>query len=318
MLPAMWWDDGVHGDGPVILVRAFYLLSTLGIVLVRLTPSLKDRFLDYGARSIAREKDHQPDTTETSILGTLDSLAQKRVSHSCFSDFYTLSLVCLAFWAPQIYKDDLVVNLLRYFAYDEYHAARSRRVALCLILFTIQSLRRLFECLTLSKQSTSSSMWIGHYLIGLAFYFFTNIAIFIDHIRAGMDDSPLMSSSSLSELSLTLLDQIAVAMFFIASVEQYQYHKYLASLAKYTVPDGYAFKLVIAPHYTAECVIYLCLAVLSAPGGQHVNVSMLFALLFVVVNLGITAEGSKRWMLGRFPERQKDIESRWRMIPMAF
>ena len=314
----MSWNDLVHGDGPVILVRAFYLLSTLGIVVVRLTPPLKNRFLDYGARSIARDKDHKPDGTETSILGALDSLAQKRVSHSCFTDFYTLSLVCLVFWAPQIYNDDLIVNLLRYLAYDEYRAARSRRVALCLILFTIQSLRRLLECLTLSKRSTSSSMWIGHYLIGLAFYFFTNIAIFIDHIRAGMDDSALISPSSRSEMSLTLLDQIALAMFFIASVEQYQYHKYLASLPKYTVPDGYAFKLVIAPHYAAECVIYLCLAVLSAPRGQQVNMSMLFALLFVVVNQGITADGTKRWMLGKFPERRKEIESRWRMIPMVF
>ena len=315
----LWWDNLVHGDGPVMLVRAFYLLSALGIVIVRLTPPLRDRFLDYGARSTAREKNHEPNTTETPILRTLDSLAQKRVLHTGFSDFYILSLVCLAFWVPQIYTDDgVIVNLLRYFEYGEYHGARSRRVGLCLILFAIQSVRRLFECWTLSKQSTSSSMWIGHYLIGLAFYFFTNIAIFIDHVRAGVDDSHLISLSSPDELALTLLDQVAIAMFFVASVEQYQYHSYLASLRKYTVPDGYAFKLLIAPHYTAECVIYVCLAVISAPRGQHVNVTMLSALLFVVVNLGITAEGTKRWMLGKFPERRKDVESRWRMLPMVF
>ncbi len=309
----MWWKDVLRSVDLSILIRAFYLLSALAILILRLVPPLRNRFLDYGARQLQRKSDDNSDTAKASKLTFLDSVAQIRVSHTRFCDFYVFSLLCLAFWVSQVYTDVVSIRLLRQSVYSTKHESPLKRIALCFLLLAIQSLRRLYECLTPSEGPSLSTMWIGHYLIGFAFYFFTNIAIFSEQTH-----TPTDSLLSPTESSVTILDQIALPLFVLASVEQHQYHKYLSSLKKYTLPNASAFKNIIAPHYTAECLIYLSLAVLSAPRGHYVNETMLCALVFVIVNLGVTAEGTKRWMLSKFSEQRADIENRWRMIPMVF
>lgn len=99
----------------------------------------------------------------------------------------------------------------------------------------------------------------------------------------------------------------------MASGIQHDCHHYLASLKKYTVPLHPLFLRVLCPHYTAECVIYLSLALLAAPRGEMVNKTLLCGLLFVVVNLGVTAGNSKRWYIEKFGE--DSVRGRWRMIP---
>lgn len=99
----------------------------------------------------------------------------------------------------------------------------------------------------------------------------------------------------------------------MASGVQHDCHHYLASLKKYAVPSHPLFLRVLCPHYTAECVIYLSLALLAAPQGEVLNKTLLCTLLFVVVNLGITAGNSKRWYIEKFGE--ESVRGRWRMIP---
>jgi 3-oxo-5-alpha-steroid 4-dehydrogenase 3 len=69
----------------------------------------------------------------------------------------------------------------------------------------------------------------------------------------------------------------------------------------------------------AECGIYLSLVLLQAPDEQgRSNWSLLCALVFVIVNLGVTADETKKWMMAKFPERRKEIEMRWRMIALLW
>jgi 3-oxo-5-alpha-steroid 4-dehydrogenase 3 len=161
-------------------------------------------------------------------------------------------------------------------------------------------------------------MWIGHYLIGLAFYFFTNIAIFVEDIHRLLDHSSFVSLFFSTRRAYSLRHLIAVPIFFIAAYKQHRYHAYLALLEKYTLPDRHAFRYIVAPHYTAECLIYLSLAVLGARPGNMVNGTIFCAFVFVVVNLSVTADGTKRWMLQKFPDRQDDVRKRWRVLPMLF
>src|SRR5256885_15162765 len=61
---------------------------------------------------------------------------------------------------------------------------------------------------------------------------------------------------------------LCISVFLFASGVQHDCHRYLASLEKYTLPDLPMFQIFICPHYTAECLIYLCLAILAAPEGS--------------------------------------------------
>ena len=67
---------------------------------------------------------------------------------------------------------------------DEKHLENSmslNQVMLCWALVMIQGLRRLFESYAFSKPS-SSRMWFGHWILGLAFYIALSIAIWIEGI----------------------------------------------------------------------------------------------------------------------------------------
>ena len=106
---------------------------------------------------------------------------------------------------------------------------------------------------------------------------------------------------------------LAIPLFFFASGMQHDCHAYLASLPKYTLPVHSAFTQVICPHYTAECVIYVALAILGAPPGKIVNGTVLTILVWVVANLGATANMTRDWTAKKFgPE---SVSGKWRMIP---
>ncbi|KAL2431557.1 hypothetical protein ABEF95_011442 [Exophiala dermatitidis] len=176
-------------------------------------------------------------------------------------------------------------------------------------------------------------MWIGHYAIGLAFYVVTNVAIWTEHIDSGtgthvdvaQQKAARGSGTGTTQRVLRLLTPrflLCTLLFFYASYKQHYYHSYLATLKKYTLPNGAAFRLIVAPHYTAECAIYLALAVLDvAPQTQKqaqtspISWTLFCALVFVAVNLGVTADGTSTWMIHKFPEKEQEIRRRWRMLP---
>jgi 3-oxo-5-alpha-steroid 4-dehydrogenase 3 len=109
---------------------------------------------------------------------------------------------------------------------------------------------------------------------------------------------------------------VAVAIYGIGSVQQHKAHRHLASLKKYTLPHAGWFKHLVCAHYTAECLVYLGIAVGAAPDGWTLNGTLAAALLFVAVNLGTTGVGTKRWYADRFGA---DAVSRKRiMVPGIF
>jgi 3-oxo-5-alpha-steroid 4-dehydrogenase 3 len=105
-------------------------------------------------------------------------------------------------------------------------------------------------------------------------------------------------------------------IFLCASGIQHDCHTYLASLKKYTLPVHPAFLSIVCPHYTAECMIYVCLTFMAAPKGQIVNKTVLSGLIFVVVNLGVSAGISKDWYIGKFGK--ENVQHRWKMIPALY
>lgn len=84
----------------------------------------------------------------------------------------------------------------------------------------------------------------------------------------------------------------------------------------YKIPTHPAFQSLIAPHYTAECLIYVSLAIVGAPKGHFVNLTLASALVFVVMNLGVTAGFTRKWYEKRFGSEA--VKGKWNMIPWVY
>jgi 3-oxo-5-alpha-steroid 4-dehydrogenase 3 / polyprenol reductase len=112
---------------------------------------------------------------------------------------------------------------------------------------------------------------------------------------------------------------IGLLLFSIGAVAQNRAHAYLFQLRKtgtYTFPTHPLFWLTLTPHYFSECVEYVGLTIAAAPPGQYVNKTLACILMFVVVNLGVTASGTYGWYAERFG-RDK-VRGKARMIPLIW
>ncbi|KAL3478731.1 hypothetical protein BJX99DRAFT_98985 [Aspergillus californicus] len=316
-------------------LRAFFVFAACTILSVSLPDSLRSRFIPYGARAtstaaVASETSASlsaSNSTSTAaasaspssappVTRALDYLATLRVPHSYFTQFYIVSVLSSIFWALQLLSHGAVFQAIATRIRSEHlHQAISiNQVMLCWGMLLIQGVRRLHECLSFSKPS-SSTMWFVHWLAGIGFYLAVAVAIWIEGAgtvsthRLSLDDFLLASRFS----GRTLL---CLPMFLIASGIQHDCHHYLFSLQKYTLPTHPMFSRLICPHYTAECMIYLSIALLAAPKGETVNKTVMSALVFVAVNLGITASSTRQWYRQKFGEDA--VRGKWNMIPIIF
>ncbi|KAH9831491.1 3-oxo-5-alpha-steroid 4-dehydrogenase, partial [Teratosphaeria destructans] len=251
--------------------------------------------------------------------------------HAWFASFYALSVAWSLLWATQVLTRAAVFRAVC----DVTDRSRgpgmsARQVMVVWSLMLVQGSRRLWECLAVAPATAGSKsrMWVGHWLLGLAFYVGTSIAVWVEGVPALRTHE-----FTVGDVALTAPDVktfVGTLLFILASGWQHDCHAYLASLKSergrtatdtkdgdgYRLPDHPAFARLIAPHYTAECVIYLALAILGAPTGAWVNGTLLCALIFVIVNLGVTAHGTKQWYERRFGNEA--VAGKWRMLPFIF
>lgn len=216
---------------------------------------------------------------------------------------------------------------------------RFEQVLVTWLLMFAQGSRRLYECLALSAPS-KSKMWFGHWSLGLLFYIGTGLAVWVegacmwsillcicDHTDSSLAtlQTHRLSASDFTPSAPGLRTIIGVLIFLLASGMQHDCHAYLASLKKpangenkseYQLPDHPAFNLSLSPHYFAECMIYTALSILAAPEGTWLNWTLVTALIFVVVNLGVTADGTRKWYREKFGAEA--VAGRARMIPSIY
>lgn len=312
-------------------IRAFYIFAAYAILIVRFIPDLNRRFLDYGPRAADAEKKPSessalPRWVRIQFDPVFDWLADLTVPHAWFTHFYICSSICSAFWLYQLQFPRILLQT----ASRQAIASQHGRVACCMILLQVQGFRRLYECLFIAKTS-KSRMWIGHYLIGLAFYLVTNVAVWIElsestsnlnglnsSITAYRPDPHLEKSLGLNVIDIVNYARLIGCVYFFAysSIQQSRVHQYLASLKEYRVPDHPIFRdtNLVCPHYSFEVNIYLALTILAAQNTRILNVTMLCATGFVVVNLGVTADLTKKWQMQKFPKQRPEIASRRKML----
>lgn len=283
----------------------------------------------------------------------LDYLATLTVPHTYFTSFYFLSATLSLIWLTQILSRGpgfrLVASHLSAQHLEEQSSMTFRQVLLVWLLMFAQGSRRLWECLTLPKGS--SRMWVGHWVLGLGFYAATSVGTWVEGVRrwtcsgrSGRDWVLMIITAAIWKHTFDVKDLtifpgpdirtfIGVLLFLLASGGQHDCHVYLASLktssssaehadaltrpgSSYKLPTHPAFQHLIAPHYTAEILIYFSLALLAVPRGCWMNWTLVCAWVFVAVNLGVTAEGTRRWYERRFGGEL--VRGRWTLVPRVW
>ena len=149
---------------------------------------------------------------------------------------------------------------------------------------------------------------------GLLFYVVSILSPTIDELRIASHSSSASPSQPPSPFSLSPL--LTLPLFLAASLWQHSSHRTLASLRSptpphpptYAVPTRGSFRLLVCPHYTAEVLIYLAFWCVRWSALQAL------VLLWVLVNLCITAGKTREWYAQRWPH----LASRWCVMPWLY
>jgi 3-oxo-5-alpha-steroid 4-dehydrogenase 3 len=250
-----------------ILLSSYYIGLSIAVLGVTTTATFRRHFLAYG-------KLRQPSNNRT----LLDRLGQLTVPKRRFRDFYLVgwiwhTLLCLATCYNQM-------------------PSLSTRQWIVASLFSVQLARRFYECQWIEKPSPQSRIHVGHYLVGISYYFITSLSIWYH-------------GSICLNGSFYIL--IGIGLFIYASLHQHQCHCILAKLRDqpkhahtYHIPFGDWFEYVSSPHYFAELLIYTSLALIL--GLPQVWFS---TFLWILVNLGTTAHRTHQWYHTTFPHYPK-------------
>jgi 3-oxo-5-alpha-steroid 4-dehydrogenase 3 / polyprenol reductase len=294
----------------IAALRAGYLLAAMAILVVYAIPGLRDRFLTYGPRNEPAGIQRREQGQQVFYDECLDYIASIKVPHSWFRHFYMVSVVSSMVWLQQLYTRGPILHKVLSNTSTNNPSMSFNQLVLCWTLLTIQGSRRLYESMILAKPSLSE-MWVGHYLLGLLYYTAMSLAIWIEGAPALRSTQEPLGDAMISAPSISTF--VFLPIFLLASGIQHDAHCYLNSLRKYAMPSHPAFHAVVSPHYTAECAIYFSLMFLAAPSGQLVNNTLLAAFLFVVIELGVSADISKQWYMRKFGADL--VEHKRRMIP---
>lgn len=134
--------------------------------------------------------------------------------------------------------------------------------------------------------SSTSKMHMLHAVVGLSFYPILIISFAL--------------SSNVQDLQ-GLPSVLLTSLFLGASIWQSVTHRTLYQLQSMhlghcpLVRHSRLFHHILCPHYTAEIILYLCLAVMSS-----LHPLLLLASLFVSANLTISAVNTRAWYIHKF------------------
>lgn len=289
-------------------------------------PAFRDRFLAYGSRATSTPESEKNNAAAPqagrhsrtgqengTVSSLLDYASTFTVPHSFFAHFYILSVLSSLFWGHQILTNGYFFRLLgSWMDARAYPRMVREQVVVAWALMLIQGSRRLYETM-MFRTGSKSQMWFAHWVLGLAFYSAMGISVWVEGIRNASPSSPNFGNFDTRGMIAPC------CVFFAASVSQHMAHRHLYSLrttaskSAYSMPTHPLFRYTLTPHYLAECLIYLSLCLIAAPNGRVVNRTIFCGLIFVVVNLGVTADGTRSWYRAEFGAGE--VEGKARMIP---
>ncbi|KAK9460144.1 uncharacterized protein V1516DRAFT_679042 [Lipomyces oligophaga] len=297
-----------------LLVQAVLYFFTLSVVAVCSVPAFRP-LLQYG-------KVLSPSNDSHTYL-SLPSLLTKTVPKNWFLHFYITgfmsSLICIfvLILAKQerdakllrilACLDDTIVDFLSSWGVTTYTPCVSFPSSqYALSLFLLQCVRRWYESKYVEKMSTTARIRLGHYIVGQAFYICCALAFAAD----GIAMAAINSYAEFDRQSL-LAVFAGMILYLTSAYAQYNAHRQLASLVKYSPPPATKlFRYLVCPHYTAEILIYISIPIVCGaltPGTTAV-------VVWTIVNLCASAEQSREFYTRRFGE--SSVAGKWKVIPL--
>lgn len=169
---------------PALICQAFFILATIAALSANAIPLLRQTLLLYGPRSVPLPSTKTPPKDDDNIFSSISSFADKlQVPHTWFTHYYIVSVVSSCFWAYQITTNGVGFRYLAsYYTGNPGTSMTVNQVLIAWIFMAIQGSRRLYECITLFKPSTSK-MSIVAWALGIAFYVAAGVSIWVEGIR---------------------------------------------------------------------------------------------------------------------------------------
>lgn len=158
-------------------------------------------------------------------------------------------------------------------------------------LLVVHSFRRLLESLLITKFS-DRKMHLVNLCAGLMFYAMAPITI---------------SYCATPNSGNSFLLCSALVLNFL----QFIIHKELSSLRKYSIPKGFMFTKLAAPHYTVEIILYL---IYFACAPHYLTLCM---FIFVAFNLTHQSVMTYSWYQNKFGTEFASL-GRYRVIPWLY
>lgn len=163
---------------PAQLCKIFFGIGTVTDLGGTLIPPFRERIMNYGSRS-TDSKTLEPKKKTANLL---DRIASFEVPHTWFTHYYAVSTGSSIFWAYQVVTGGQAFKLLAAYSRSATSGSMTaNQVLLAWSMMSVQGTRRLYESLTLMK-SSKSKMWVGLWVIGIAYYIAMGITVWIEGI----------------------------------------------------------------------------------------------------------------------------------------
>jgi 3-oxo-5-alpha-steroid 4-dehydrogenase 3 len=166
-----------------LFCQIFFSLGTVIDVGGPLIPSFREYIMEYGSRSTTPSTSITSRTTsrQKSFPRVLKLIGSFQVPHTWFTHYYIISVASSIFWAFQIYTQGFAFDFLASCSKSRPATMTVNQVLLAWSLMMAQGTRRLYESVAFTKPS-QSQMWAGLWVIGMAFYLFMGISVWIEGI----------------------------------------------------------------------------------------------------------------------------------------
>lgn len=268
-------------DGAYV-ISAYFFLAVSTILIAKAVPDLR-QLLRYGKVNLESSKPEP----QSHLAKLVALLAKLKVPKNWFTHFYVV--FALLQWCQLLLVPEKIFN-------SNYLVAW--------VLLTIQATRRLVESFYLTNWGSTSQMHVSHYLVGILFYVGVSMVCCL-----GLCEEPSGS------LLFGWLEIALITIFGVISIDQFDNHRHLATLVKYSLPTFRLFNLVSCAHYFDEIVLYLVVAIEIYVRGtvSKTTYAFLSAWIFVVVNLTVSALETKAYYEVKFD----DYELRHSIIPFV-
>jgi len=166
---------------PSLLCKTFFGLGTAVDIGGTLCPSFRRSIMNYGSRGISQPTTAKAPPHTHKLRSIFEYVASFQVPHTWFTHYYVVSVLSSIFWGYQIYTHGPVLEFLASLSKPRASTMTLNQVILAWAFMTTQGCRRLYESITLTKPS-QSKMWIGLWALGIAYYIFMGISVWIEGI----------------------------------------------------------------------------------------------------------------------------------------